>query len=137
VQGEPPIWIGAYGEELALPLAGQLGDGWNVAVVSPEDVARKRSVVMQHAPRPQHMKVGVNVGLVFTEGDPDRELNRRWGESADFVRAGTLYGSVNQVADKVGRYQEAGADWINIAMRAPFDLQALERFSTEVIPQLR
>jgi len=33
------------------------------------------------------------------------------------------------VIDTIGRYVEAGADQVNIALRAPFDLDAIDRLS--------
>ena len=38
-----------------------------------------------------------------------------------------LTGGDEQVLDTIGRYVEAGADQVNIALRAPFDLDSLER----------
>lgn len=136
IQASPRIWIGASGEQLALPLVGRLADGWNVPYVSPEDVARKLSIVKEHSPNPDRIDVGVNVGLVLTDSDPDDALRERFGAYSEQVKHGTLYGSTAQIADKVGRYRDAGVDWLNIGMRAPFDLASLERFMTEVAPQV-
>jgi alkanesulfonate monooxygenase SsuD/methylene tetrahydromethanopterin reductase-like flavin-dependent oxidoreductase (luciferase family) len=135
VQTSPRIWIGASGNQLALPLVGRLADGWNIAYVSPEAFAPKLEIVRRHSAHPERLVTGVNVGLVFAEKDADKELKRRYGDAADLVKEGTLYGSVEQIVDKIGRYQQAGADWINLGLRAPFDLAALERFATEVIPR--
>jgi alkanesulfonate monooxygenase SsuD/methylene tetrahydromethanopterin reductase-like flavin-dependent oxidoreductase (luciferase family) len=136
LQSAPRIWIGASGEKLALPLVGRLADGWNVPYVSPESFGRKLAIVREHAPAPERIATGVNVGLVFAERDADAELERRFGAAADLVKLGTLYGSVGQIVEKISRYRGAGADWINLGLRAPFDLGGLERFATEVIPQL-
>ena len=78
----------------------------------------------------------MNVGLVLTDGDPEEDLRRRFGDAVDVVKQGTLYGSVDQIVEKVGRYEEAGAQWLNIGVRAPFELEALERFMLEVVPQV-
>ena len=40
------------GRSVGAPQAGRLADGWNIAFVSPEDFARKRAIVMEHAPAP-------------------------------------------------------------------------------------
>jgi alkanesulfonate monooxygenase SsuD/methylene tetrahydromethanopterin reductase-like flavin-dependent oxidoreductase (luciferase family) len=136
VQPHPRIWIGAAGERSALPLVGRLADGWNVAYISPEDLARKLSVVREHASDPGRLMVAVNVGLVVTEGDAEDALRKRFGDVAHRYKDGTLYGSVDQIVDKVGRYAQAGADWLNIGMRAPFDLRGIERLMTEVVPQV-
>ena len=44
---------------------------------------------------------------------------------------------LKEMVDRVGAYAEAGADWVILAMRAPFDRDGLERFASEVLPQLR
>jgi len=135
LQRAPRIWIGASGEHLALPLVGRLADGWNVAYVSPDALGRKLDIVREHAPDPGRLVVGVNVGLVLTDGDPEEDLRRRFGDAVDVVKQGTLYGSVDQIVEKVGRYEAAGAQWLNIGVRAPFELEALERFMLEVVSQ--
>lgn len=136
VQAQPRIWVGASGDKLALPLAGRLADGWNIAYVSPEEFGRKLGIVKRHSPAPDRLVTGVNVGLVFADSGADEELARRFGAYADRVKEGTLYGGVGQIVEKIGRYQQAGADWINLGLRAPFDIASLERFATEVIPQV-
>ena len=40
-----------------------------------------------------------------------------------------LGGSDDELVDRVGAYAAAGADQVNISLRAPFDVDALERFS--------
>ena len=52
------------------------------------------------------------------------------------VRPGVLIGSPDQLVQRIGEYVEAGADQINIAMRAPWDLTLLD-LATEAIEQLR
>ena len=67
----------------------------------------------------------INVGLAFTE----ESLVQQFGKIADFVRPGVLSGSDEQILDRIGNYVEAGADQVNIALRAPFDLESLARFA--------
>lgn len=136
LQSPPRIWIGATGEKLALPMVGRLADAWNTPYVSPEDFARKRAIVLEHAPAPERFVTGVNLGLVFAESDVDEELRRRFGATAPYIKPGTLCGSVAEIVDRIGQYQAVGADWINLGLRAPFDLAAIERFATEVLPQV-
>jgi alkanesulfonate monooxygenase SsuD/methylene tetrahydromethanopterin reductase-like flavin-dependent oxidoreductase (luciferase family) len=75
----------------------------------------------------------VNVGMAFTE----EELTRQFGRMANYVKPGVLSGSVQEMVDKVGGYVSAGAQWVILAMRAPFDRDGLERFATEVVPAVR
>jgi alkanesulfonate monooxygenase SsuD/methylene tetrahydromethanopterin reductase-like flavin-dependent oxidoreductase (luciferase family) len=82
---------------------------------------------------PATIERGVNVGMAFT----DDELRKQFGQLAEYVRPGVLTGSVQEMVDRVGAYAEAGADWVILAMRAPFDRDGLERFASEVLPQVR
>ena len=47
-----------------------------------------------------------------------------------------MIGSPDQLVQRMGEYVTAGADQINIAMRAPWDLTLLD-LATEAIQQLR
>jgi alkanesulfonate monooxygenase SsuD/methylene tetrahydromethanopterin reductase-like flavin-dependent oxidoreductase (luciferase family) len=44
---------------------------------------------------------------------------------------------VQEIVDRIGEYGDAGAEWVNLALRAPFDVDGLDRFAAEVLPQLR
>ena len=129
VQPALPIWVGGGGEKRTLKIAARYADGWNVPFISPDEFARKREVLLAHCDDvgrdPSEIRVAVNLGLAWTEDS----LKAQFGKMANFVRPGVLTGSDDEVADAIGRYVEAGADQINIALRAPFDLDALDRFA--------
>jgi alkanesulfonate monooxygenase SsuD/methylene tetrahydromethanopterin reductase-like flavin-dependent oxidoreductase (luciferase family) len=97
--------------------------------VSPEQFAHKNAVLDQHCDtvgrNPRAVRRAINVGLAYTEDS----LVQQFGQIANFVRGGVLSGSDDEIVDKIGQYVEAGADQVNIALRAPFDLEAVERFS--------
>lgn len=46
----PPMWVGASGERLTLPIVGRQADAWH-CFGSPQDLARKAAVVEEHARR--------------------------------------------------------------------------------------
>ena len=104
--------------------------GGTCPFVSPETFAAKKDVLRRHCEEigrdPGEIMCAVNVGLAWTEDS----LRHQFGNITEFVRPGVLTGSVDQVADRVGEYVAAGADQVNLALRAPFDVDALERFST-------
>ncbi|HWM20100.1 MAG TPA: hypothetical protein VNO51_10455, partial [Ilumatobacteraceae bacterium] len=54
----------------------------------------------------------------------------QFGALTDYVRPGVLSGSVDEVVERVGQYVEAGVDQVNLALRAPFDVDALEQFAS-------
>lgn len=130
VQQQLPIWIGGGGEKRTLKIAARHADGWNVPFISPEQFARKNEVLDRHCADvgrdPGAIRRAVNVGLAFT----DESLHAQFGAIAEAVRGGVLSGSDEEIIDTIGRYVDAGADQVNIALRAPFHMDALERFST-------
>jgi alkanesulfonate monooxygenase SsuD/methylene tetrahydromethanopterin reductase-like flavin-dependent oxidoreductase (luciferase family) len=136
IQQPPRIWVGALGERRALALAGQLGDGWNAAFIPPEDYARKLAIVKEAAFDPVRLTTGVNLGfLPVPDSEVDDALRQRFGPGAEALRSGMLVGSMQAMADRVGQYVAAGAQWVILALRAPFDLDALAAFATEVVPE--
>ena len=124
-----PIWIGGGGEKRTLRIAAELADGWNVPFVSPEDFAHKREVLEQHCDAvgrdPSEIRCAVNIGLAWD----DDSLRQQFGGIAEAVRPGVLGGSDQQALDRIGEYVKAGADQVNIALRAPWDADALERLA--------
>lgn len=130
VQAKLPIWIGGGGEKRTLKIAAKYADGWNVPFISPEDFAHKNSILDGHCAAvgrdPKEIKRAINVGLAYTEDS----LQQQFGAISDLVRPGILSGGHDELADRIGQYVEAGADQVNIALRAPFDLEAAERFSS-------
>jgi alkanesulfonate monooxygenase SsuD/methylene tetrahydromethanopterin reductase-like flavin-dependent oxidoreductase (luciferase family) len=137
-QALPPIWIGARGEK-ALALAGKLGDGWNVAYVSAAQFGRMLDTVRSHAAHADQLVTGVNVGLIgeLSEAEQSEFLARRYGQGGTGVIEGVLLGSSSQWEDQVGHYVTAGADWLNLALRAPIEMDLVEKFATEVMPRFR
>ena len=129
MQAHLPIWIGGGGEKRTLKIAARYADGWNVPFVSPEEFGRKRAVLHEHCKTvgrdPTEIRCAINVALAWTE----ESLQAQFGHLANHVRNGCLTGTDEQVLDRIGQYILAGADQVNIALRAPFDLDAIERLS--------
>lgn len=136
LQPELPVWIGGGGERRTLRIVARWADGWNVPFVSPEDFARKREVLAGHcvdAGRdPAAIRTAVNVGLAVD----DDALHQQFGALADHVRPGVLIGTGDALVDGIAGYVEAGADQVNIAMRAPWELDGLEALAS-VLDQFR
>ena len=127
-----PIWIGGGGEKRTLKIAAQYADGWNVPFVSPADFARKRDVLHKHCEAvghdPRELLCAANVALSWNEADAEKQF----GMLRMSVTPSLLTGSDQQVLDMVGAYVAAGADQINIAVRAPWDPDSLDRFAAVV-----
>lgn len=137
VQARLPIWIGGGGERTTLRIVARHADGWNVPFLAPDAWAHKTKVLDAHCEQvgrdPASITRSVNVGMAFT----DEELRRQFGPMSNYVKPGVLSGSVQEMTDKVGGYVDAGASLVVLALRAPFDVDGLDRFAAEVIPAVR
>ncbi|HEX9969778.1 MAG TPA: TIGR03560 family F420-dependent LLM class oxidoreductase [Acidimicrobiales bacterium] len=129
VQAALPVWIGGAGEKRTLRTAARYADGWNVPFVSPEDFARKRGVLHAHCEAegrdPAEIRCAVNLGLASDADD----MAAQFGNLRMAVTPGVLMGSDEEVRDRIGQYVEAGADQVNIAVRAPWNPEALARLA--------
>ena len=137
VQDALPIWIGGTGERRTARIVAEHGDGWNLPFLPPDALAGKRAALDRHCAEvgrdPGDIRMGVNVIVC----DDDASLAAQFGPRADAVRAGALVGTgVSELADGLGRYVAAGADTVNVALRAPWDPDALGR-AAAAVAQLR
>jgi alkanesulfonate monooxygenase SsuD/methylene tetrahydromethanopterin reductase-like flavin-dependent oxidoreductase (luciferase family) len=133
VQPALPMWIGGGGERRTARIVAEHGDGWNLPFVPPEALDGKRTALHRHCAEvgrdPAEIRIGVNVIVC----DSEASLATQFGPRAESVRPGAVVGtSVEQTAEALGRYVAAGADTVNIAMRAPWDAGALERAAAAV-----
>jgi len=129
LQPRLPVWIGGGGERRTLRIAAHYADGWNVPFVAPDTFRHKVGVLHRHCEDtgrdPAAIRLSVNVGIAWREED----LHAQFGNIAELVRPGVLTGSEQEVVDRVGAYTDAGAQQVNIALRAPWDVEGLDRLA--------
>ena len=129
VQEKLPLWIGGGGEKRTLKIVAKYADGWNVPFVTPEAFASKCAIIDDHCATvgrdPSEIRRTVNLAVAFT----DESLFQQFGAIGEHVRPSVLAGSDQQIVERVGEYVAAGADQVNIALRAPFDVDSVERFA--------
>ena len=146
VQERLPIWIGGVGEKRTLKLVADFADGWNAAYLSPQEFARVNEVLNHwcedESRDPCSLKRAVNV--MFNLGMDDNDLKRQhesfsadWGEMAGRVAEGALLCTPDRAVDRIMEYVAAGADEINIALRAPWNEEALDVYLTDIMPKVR
>lgn len=140
VQRHVPIWIGGAGEKRTIPAAAKYADAWNAAYVAPEVFARKLKIVSDACEAigrsPSTMSNAINVGFYMgtSSADADRKRNNLpWGPN-DPRYHGQLLGTPPEAVEQIGKYVDAGAQQLNIVMRAPFDWEATQAFIEEVMP---
>jgi F420-dependent oxidoreductase-like protein len=140
------LWIGGQGEKRLLRIVARYADGWNVPFLSPEVFAARNATLNRWCERegrdPRAIIRTVNLGLALGADDTrareqEEKLQLMFGPMTDFVRPGILVGTPARVIDRIGEYARAGAEWVILALRAPFDLEGLDLFVREVMPAFR
>jgi probable F420-dependent oxidoreductase len=137
VQARLPLWVGGGGEQVTLGIVARHADGWNLTFHAPDAYEKKLAVLEEHCARadrdPSTIIKSVNLTLAWS----DEELVERFGGTAGFIRPSALTGTPQEMVDRIGQYAALGVDWVILALRAPFDPEAIDRFAADVVPQLR
>ena len=146
VQDHLPLWIGGRGERRTLDIAARHADGWNAAYVSAEEFHRL-SQVLDHwceedGRDPAEIRRAANVAFYMSMDElglaRQREKFRQdWGAGAARTEGGALICTPSEGLDRVMALVDAGADEVNIALRAPWDENALSAWLEEVMPAVR
>jgi alkanesulfonate monooxygenase SsuD/methylene tetrahydromethanopterin reductase-like flavin-dependent oxidoreductase (luciferase family) len=135
LQANPRIWIGGH-RPRALHLAAEIGDGWNCDHLPPDDFDRAAASVDEAGPRAEGFAKAACVvfGAIGSREVAERAVRRQFGAASDKMLQASLAGSVGEVTDRIGQYVTAGADWVILTARPPFDLDGLETFAQQVVP---
>lgn len=142
LQQRVPLWIGGAGEKRTLRTAARYADGWNIPYVSPEVFRAKSQVLNQWCEKegrdPATLTRTVNVGFYLKTDAAVAEAERRrffsqWGAMAETMAGGMLFGTPKQAIEQVGQYFDAGASRVTIALRAPFEWEALQGYVEDVL----
>ncbi len=146
VQKRLPIWIGGVGEKRTLRLVAKHADGWNAAYVAPQEFARLSGVLdgwCERAARdPKEVRRAVNLTFnLATDAKgvaaESERLKNDWGAAATRIAGGALLGTPAQAVERILEYVNAGATEVNIALRAPWNAEALDAYIKDVVPRVR
>ncbi len=141
-----PLWIGGVGEKRTLRTAARYADGWNAAYISAAELGRLNGVLDRWCETEGRDPAAVerSVNLIFAMASDEASaaaaaarFEEQWGPMVPRVRNGALTGTPAQAAEQIQAYIDAGAGMVNVALRAPFDSDALDAYLTEVVPALR
>jgi alkanesulfonate monooxygenase SsuD/methylene tetrahydromethanopterin reductase-like flavin-dependent oxidoreductase (luciferase family) len=145
-RGHLPIWVGGIGEKRTLRIAARHADGWNAPYVSPEEFRRLNGVLDRWCEIEGRDPASIErtVNLMFhlstdasSAARVEAELTDKWGDMAERVMGGALLGTPDDAVARLGEYVAAGAQGINVALRAPLDDEALTAYLDVVIPAVR
>jgi alkanesulfonate monooxygenase SsuD/methylene tetrahydromethanopterin reductase-like flavin-dependent oxidoreductase (luciferase family) len=146
VQDRLPIWIGGIGEKKMLRLIARHADGWNCAYISVDEFERLNGVLdgwcETEGTNAGAIRRGINLSFnVKTTAkaaiEEEDRLKAQWGKGYDRIAGGALLGTPDAVVERLLTYVRAGATDINIALRAPWDSEALQVYLHEVIPAVK
>lgn len=146
VQPRLRLWVGGQGEKRLLRIVAKHADGWNVPFLAPEVFAQRAATLDDWCDREGRDRRAVtrtiNVGLALGRDEAEarrqeEKLPSMFGGLTEFVRPGILTGTPERVIDRIGEYERAGAEWVILALRAPFDWDGLEVFIQDVMPAFR
>ncbi len=144
--GHMPLWIGGVGEKRTLRTTAKHADGWNAAYISAEEFGRLNGVLDRwcEGEGREGAEIERSINLLFSMGADqasadaiEAELDNQWGPMASRIKGGALLGTPEEAVERVLAYHEAGADLVNVALRAPFDNAALDAYLTQVVPAVR
>lgn len=120
------LWVGGRGKLRTPKIAAKYADGFNMPYLPPQGVGDRLDRLRAECERigrdPAELETSVNVGFYLGDRAPD--VNSE----------GSLTGSAQQAVDRIGAYQDAGVQGLNIAIRPPVEWDALQRFIEEVMP---
>jgi alkanesulfonate monooxygenase SsuD/methylene tetrahydromethanopterin reductase-like flavin-dependent oxidoreductase (luciferase family) len=137
----PPIIIGGGGAKRTPALAAQFATEFNIPF-SPLDTTRTQfervAAALAKAGRPVD-SLTYSAAFVICAGRDDAEIARRAaaiGRDVDELRSNSpTVGTPAEIADKLGAYIEAGVQRVYLQLLDMSDLDHLEFFATEVVPQ--
>jgi len=143
VQNRLRLWIGGQGEKRMLRIVARHADGWNVPFMAPDVYAARARTLDDWCAKerrdPRVIVRTINLGLAIGADErrareQEAKLQSMFGALTEFVKPGHLVGTPAQVRERLGAYERAGAEWVILALRAPFDWEGLALFIDEVMP---
>jgi alkanesulfonate monooxygenase SsuD/methylene tetrahydromethanopterin reductase-like flavin-dependent oxidoreductase (luciferase family) len=139
VQPHLRLWVGGRGEKRTPRIAAQYADGFNLPYVSPEAFREQNLKVDEACGRfkrdPKSIERTVNLHFcMWSTPAGERRAKAQIARLKPETHAGVLQGTAQQVIDRIGEYDRAGAQGLNIAFRPPIDWESFESFIDKVLP---
>jgi F420-dependent oxidoreductase-like protein len=141
----PPIMVGGGGEEKTLRVVARHADIWG-GEVGPEACRRKIGLIRQYCAEigrdPAGIEMSVHPALaiaptVAAARAKAQATAQRRRQPLERLREDGLFGTPEEIVERLHAYMEAGVtNWV-MAMVAPFDLDQARLFAEKVIPAFR
>ncbi|MCS6888911.1 MAG: LLM class F420-dependent oxidoreductase [Chloroflexus sp.] len=139
--GGPPIVIGGNGEKRTLALTAQYADEWNAVFVPPARFAElnaKLDELLTAAGRSRGaVRRSLMIGSVFGRNEAEVERLLAGRDRASLRARGILVGTASEIVEQIHAFAAVGVERIMVQWLDLDDLDRLEAFATQVLPQLR
>ncbi|MCC7449787.1 MAG: LLM class F420-dependent oxidoreductase [Anaerolineae bacterium] len=139
-----PLWLGGGGEQVTLKLVARLADGCNFGGGKHDLVEQKMAVLRQHCATVGRdcetitRSTSMNIFLLDDGADPEQATAKARGKRsyADYTKD-TFVLTVPQLVDHIGQLGDLGVNYvITYFHRVAYDHTMMQRFASEVMPQL-
>jgi alkanesulfonate monooxygenase SsuD/methylene tetrahydromethanopterin reductase-like flavin-dependent oxidoreductase (luciferase family) len=119
--GGPPVWIGAQADEV-VRLAGAVADGWNGWGNTPEEFARKATLLAEEAGANGREAEPTWAGIALV-GEDEAEAERLAAARRErgMSEEGVWIGGADRFAEHVAGLGAAGATWVIVVPAGPAD----------------
>ncbi|MBI9043413.1 MAG: TIGR03560 family F420-dependent LLM class oxidoreductase [Anaerolineaceae bacterium] len=138
--GGPPILIGGNGPKYTLPRVAQYASEWNAVFCThktyQECTQTLNDLLQKEGRKPGDVKRSLMTNLAYGRTDAELTPKLRGKTTEELIERGMVAGNSNQVTEQIGKWEELGVQRIMLQWLDLDDLDGLEAFSKEVLPQL-
>lgn len=142
--GGPPILIGGNGPRLTLPLVARFAQEWNALFLPPDEFRQRAARLDKHLEElgrpPESVRRSMMLGCEF--GRDTAEVGalvakRTQGrlQPEELAERGVAVGTASEIADQLNALAENGVRRVMMQWLALDDLDRLESFAVQILPQ--
>ncbi|MFV9506683.1 MAG: LLM class F420-dependent oxidoreductase [Oscillochloridaceae bacterium umkhey_bin13] len=137
--GGPPIIIGGNGPQRTLPLTAQYADEWNAVFVPPAQFAALNAqldqLVTAAGRDPAQVRRSIMTGSAYGRDQAELDQQLAGRDAADLQARGLLVGGPSEVTEQLAAFAAAGVQRVMMQWLGLDDLDRLEHFAAQVLPQ--
>ncbi len=139
-QPHPPIVMGGWGQARTPRLVAEYADEYNVPFGQPKDAGARFDLVRQACEKAGRDPATVVLSAATTVccGADEAEVARRAqaiGQDVDKLQSYQTCGTPEQVVERIGQFQEAGAERVYLQVLDLADLDHIRLIGSRVLPQ--
>jgi F420-dependent oxidoreductase-like protein len=138
--GGPPIVIGGNGPRRTLPLVARYANEWNAVFIPParfmELSEQLDALIAAEGRQPADVRRSLMTGSFYGRDEAEVQTQLAGRDGAELRARGGLVGTADEVAAQIRALGEAGVQRVMVQWLALDDLDRLEHFAANVLPQI-